>query len=190
MIIELSEIPPEGRNYRGEEPVEALELTDEGGPRVAGPLEYHFRADLVVDELIVRGRLGVRVDFVCSRCAERFESLVVEPHFNCALDIRARAEAGGSADERRQRVGAGEKPTRVDLTGDIREAILLAFPSHPVCSADCKGLCAQCGTNLNLGSCDCRPPEDRRWQALEGLAVRKGTSDGRTKKEEVKEQGP
>ena len=37
----------------------------------------------------------------------------------------------------------------------IREEILLHFPSIPLCSDGCKGLCDQCGTNLNKKSCNC-----------------------------------
>jgi uncharacterized protein len=40
----------------------------------------------------------------------------------------------------------------------------------PLCREDCKGLCAQCGTNLNLGSCDCAPVwEDPRLAGLKAL---------------------
>jgi uncharacterized protein len=40
--------------------------------------------------------------------------------------------------------------------GDIlREQVLLALPMKALCRLDCKGLCPQCGTNLNLKSCGC-----------------------------------
>jgi uncharacterized protein len=60
----------------------------------------------------------------------------------------------------------------VDLTEDIREAVLLAIPSFPVCSTSCKGLCPQCGANLNEGPCACRPPpDDNPWSGLENLSI-------------------
>ena len=43
----------------------------------------------------------------------------------------------------------------IDLTPIVREEAILAMPIQPLCSPDCKGLCAECGTNLNTGSCDC-----------------------------------
>ena len=191
MIIELSEIPPEGKIFQGEESGDTLELPQEHNLRVVEPVVYDLRADLVGDELLVRGKLSIAVEFVCSRCVERFELRVTERDFTCVRDVRTESSGIDTPHEGRQdRHGQGDEPRRVDLTGEIREAILLVFPSHPVCSADCKGLCAQCGMNLNFGSCDCRPPEDRRWQALEGLVVKKGTSNGRTKEEDVEKQDP
>jgi uncharacterized protein len=31
---------------------------------------------------------------------------------------------------------------------------LIEIPISPVCQADCKGLCIECGENLNLGACE------------------------------------
>ena len=55
---------------------------------------------------------------------------------------------------------------RIDLRGVILEPILIDLPMKMVCDPDCKGLCDQCGTNLNTSSCTCEPTSDTRWQAL------------------------
>ena len=41
----------------------------------------------------------------------------------------------------------------VDITDDVRQEIILAYPMIPVCQPDCKGLCSSCGQNLNVASC-------------------------------------
>ena len=52
----------------------------------------------------------------------------------------------------------------------MREQFYLALPMKPLCREDCKGLCAQCGTNLNTGTCDCAPVwEDPRLAALKAI---------------------
>ena len=51
----------------------------------------------------------------------------------------------------------------------IREQLELALPARVLCREDCRGLCAQCGTNLNLETCQCTAPVDPRWQALAEL---------------------
>jgi uncharacterized protein len=38
----------------------------------------------------------------------------------------------------------------------LREQILLSIPQSPLCRPDCRGLCSQCGQNLNNGTCDCQ----------------------------------
>jgi uncharacterized protein len=41
----------------------------------------------------------------------------------------------------------------IDLTDDVRQELILAYPMVPVCSPGCRGLCAVCGQNLNTGTC-------------------------------------
>jgi len=44
------------------------------------------------------------------------------------------------------------------------------LPMKPLCRDDCKGLCPQCGTNWNNGTCTCTTEwEDPRLAALKGL---------------------
>ncbi len=38
----------------------------------------------------------------------------------------------------------------------VEEDLILDQPSKVLCSEDCRGLCQQCGKDLNEGSCDCR----------------------------------
>ena len=46
------------------------------------------------------------------------------------------------------------KPTDVvDITEEIRQEIILAFPMIPICQETCKGLCRFCGQNLNAAPC-------------------------------------
>src|ERR1044072_582574 len=44
---------------------------------------------------------------------------------------------------------------QIDLNELLREQFYLELPMKPLCTEDCKGLCPQCGTNLNTGTCDC-----------------------------------
>ena len=43
---------------------------------------------------------------------------------------------------------------------------LLVAPAFVLCREDCKGLCANCGADLNAGACACPPATDSRWDAL------------------------
>ena len=49
---------------------------------------------------------------------------------------------------------------QIDLGQLVMEQFHLALPMKPLCSEACRGLCPQCGTNLNTGSCEC----DSRWE--------------------------
>ncbi|MFC1538542.1 DUF177 domain-containing protein [Candidatus Latescibacterota bacterium] len=59
----------------------------------------------------------------------------------------------------------------IDIRNNVHDALLLTIPIKPVCRDDCKGLCPECGTNLNINDCRCAINKiDNRWQALSKLA--------------------
>lgn len=58
----------------------------------------------------------------------------------------------------------------VDVAGLTREAVVLALPGRLVCSEECRGLCPQCGQDLNVEECACEANAgDERWQKLREL---------------------
>ena len=65
----------------------------------------------------------------------------------------------------------------IDLNELLREQFYLALPMKPLCGEACRGLCAQCGTNLNAGTCDCQPVwDDPRLSVLKGLGQTRESS--------------
>ncbi len=148
MEIYLENIPVDGQRMAGDEPPEVLAVASGLPVRIDTALHFELFVQIVSDRLLVDGRLTARIATVCSRCGGPLAQTVTEPayHFDAAL-----AELGES----------------VDLTEDMREAMLVLFPSYPVCDPACKGLCPSCGTNLNEGTCACEPPvDDDRWSLL------------------------
>ena len=45
--------------------------------------------------------------------------------------------------------------SQLDVSAEVRDALILSIPYQNFCSPDCKGLCAKCGTNLNQSECVC-----------------------------------
>jgi uncharacterized protein len=68
-------------------------------------------------------------------------------------------------------------PEAFELTGDqldlgpmVREVMVLDAPMSPLCRDDCRGLCPQCGVDLNVETCSCSGEvADPRWGALDQL---------------------
>jgi len=60
---------------------------------------------------------------------------------------------------------------KIDLEPLFREQFVLSIPYAPLCREDCKGLCGQCGKDLNSGTCGCEKPIDPRLAALKGLKL-------------------
>jgi uncharacterized protein len=74
--------------------------------------------------------------------------------------------------------GAGEAEEEVytgkviDLDPIVREQLVLALPSYPVCKDSCKGLCPVCGANRNDRECGCDPHvPDPRWAGLKNVKL-------------------
>ena len=56
------------------------------------------------------------------------------------------------------------------LSNNGCDLILLENPIKKLCSKECKGLCANCGTNFNKLDCECELSiENNRWIELKKL---------------------
>ncbi len=62
------------------------------------------------------------------------------------------------ADEEERLLLVDPEQEWVDLEQVVRDALRLALPDYFTCRVDCKGLCNQCGQDLNEGECGCAPP--------------------------------
>jgi uncharacterized protein len=103
--------------------------------------------DRVAGGFLVEVKMHAKVYGPCSRCLNEVE-----------LAIRAEQKefaptAGG--DWADSDASAFIQDLVVDVSGLSREALVLAMPDRLLCSAECKGLCAQCGEDLNRGPCRC-----------------------------------
>jgi uncharacterized protein len=59
---------------------------------------------------------------------------------------------------------------KIDFTPVLINAILLHIPMKTVCDENCKGICPQCGQNLNEKRCSCDDQDiDPRFAILESL---------------------
>ena len=138
--------------------------------RVVAPVELAFDIHKDKDKFRLVGKVTTELELPCSRCLEPFRMPV-----NNTFDLRylpaseVSTEGEGEVEEDDLEVGY-YRDDQIDLNELLREQFYLALPMKPLCREDCKGLCAQCGTNLNAGSCNCAPAwEDPRLAALKNL---------------------
>lgn len=127
----------------------------------------HWRSG---DTLFFTGTVHGEAAGQCARCLEAYP-LPLARQFSVALTPHA-------ASGREKELSHGELEfsfytgDEIDVSALVQEQILLTLPSRPLCSEDCRGLCAQCGTNLNLQRCECRPLRpDSPFSALATLRV-------------------
>ena len=124
------------------------------------------------------GHVAATLELTCGRCLEPF-ALAVDPAFDLQYVPRTQNVGEGELE-----IGEEDLTTafysdeQIDLGQLMSEQFHLALPMKPLCSEACRGLCPQCGANLNVASCACKPVwEDPRLAALKSLF--KGTSQNK-----------
>jgi uncharacterized protein len=147
------------------------EVGDEGDPyRIAEPVHLAFEIHKDKDKFRLAGRVSTLLELPCSRCLDPFRLPIDAPfdlRYLPASEVSSEPER--EVDDEDLETSYYENDT-IDLNELMREQFYLALPMKPLCREDCKGLCPQCGTNLNTGSCDCAPEwEDPRLAPLKGL---------------------
>jgi uncharacterized protein len=148
-------------------------------PVQTAPLKATGRAELirenrgareVIEDIRLVGSFSTEVEMPCARCLDPVGNVIAETFdlLYRPLGVDARAdEVAISQAETEIGYYQGEGLLLEDV---LKEQVLLALPVKQVCRASCKGLCPQCGKNLNLESCDCvATMPDPRWSALEDI---------------------
>ena len=152
--IAPSDVPQEGESYR-----------------VVAPLELGF--DVEKDKALFRliGRVRTVLELSCGRCVEPLRLPV-----DASFDVRYHPQSEAVEPAGEHEVGEGDlddayyRDDQIDLDELVQEQLYLVLPMKPLCRDDCRGLCPECGTNLNTGTCNCRHEwTDPRLEALKGL---------------------
>ena len=141
--------------------------------------EFHFEGDLMkpiekvsVDgvitskesELVLNLRVKTKLKVTCSRCLDTF----IYP-----IDFEIE-ERFTSIDETTDSDVIFVKSDELDITDFVEREIISTLPIKRLCSTDCKGLCHNCGKNLNRETCTCDNVDvDVRLAGLKALLENK-----------------
>lgn len=148
-----SEVPQEGDAYR-----------------VTAPVQLAFDIHKDKDRFRLVGTVRTELELSCSRCLEAYR-LPVDASFDQRyLPLGQGADDGEVEVEEDDLETSYYRDEQIDLDELLQEQCYLALPMKPLCREDCRGLCPQCGTNLNTGTCGCEQTwEDPRLAALKNL---------------------
>jgi uncharacterized protein len=132
------------------------------------PLTGQITLLRTADGVLVTGHLHTVVELECSRCLEPVVAPAdfdLEEDFVPTIDVLTGRSLPIPVDA--DEATLIDEHHILDLAEAVRQNILLAQPSHPLCKTDCLGLCPVCGQNRNEGLCDCDLTErDPRWAVL------------------------
>lgn len=131
------------------------------------PLAVELEARSVGEGVLVRGRIRALLRLECRRCLKELVHEVDDPVDLLFEPIRDEEEELALSGEVYPLPARGDD---LDLRPALREQLLLRVPDHVVCDESCRGLCPQCGADLNQTACSCVPEKGASpWDALKNL---------------------
>ena len=140
-----------------------LDLSEQdfyGARPIVHPVQVEGSVTNHAGALVLEGTARSVLELQCDRCGKSFSR-----EKRVALDSLVAQEL---EDEENDDILLLDG-TELDLDEAVATAFILAMDTKNLCSDDCKGLCAKCGADLNLGPCGCRPDVDPRLAALAQL---------------------
>lgn len=109
-----------------------------------GQVEIEIQIERQGRQYLVLFETAAEAELCCDRCLEVYTERLVGTYsifFAPEEPVRLPAE-----EFRLLRAGDRE----LDVTDDVRQTVLLSLPLKQLCHEDCRGLCPECGVNLNL----------------------------------------
>lgn len=159
LVVNLRHLANHNVRLQGELPAGELDLeTHDEMIRVNDPVSHDLEAQLLDDNLLVRGSLRVVLDCQCVRCLKPFAYDLNLAEWTCLLPLKGDECVAVRSD-------------CVDLTPHMREDILLAFPQHPVCDSKCRGLAKVEIGIKNTSGRDKTESGSSAWSALNKLKL-------------------
>lgn len=133
------------------DPVMQLTLMNQGNYEVAlkltGSFETRIPCDRCLEETLVSAELDVDTIIDCSE------------QFIPSTDV--------AEDEELPELQTYVTELHLDTDVLLKQEVPMVLPQKVLCQEDCKGICSQCGTNLNHSSCSCdEAPKDLRMAAI------------------------
>lgn len=173
-LISLNDLPPDGKEFTlddqeiWEEPIKEFKMEYD----ITTPLRMKIFIQPVDEGILLKGTLSGAVAIPCNRCAEQADVSIdskIEEYEEIPPETRHEKDHEQSA-----LITFNNHAPMFSLSDFAWEQFLLAMPTNPLCRDDCKGICPDCGANLNVAACDCsRNQTDPRMAALANVKIAK-----------------
>ena len=170
MLLDLNRLHGQRAHFERRFEPPAFDPQDEDY-RIAAPVDLSMDVEKAGgDAFRVTGRATTRLELDCSRCVEPFE-IPVDARF----ELRYVPQVQNNGDDEREiaeddLTTAYYREGALDVIDMLKEQFQLALPMKPLHAEACRGLCPECGANLNRTDCGHKPRwEDPRLATLKGL---------------------
>jgi uncharacterized protein len=161
--LKIDEIPDEGLDLEWEEDRVSLLAYLKGLSRIDFDFESPLHADVKIRKtgraILLKGSVDTVLRLQCVRCLKEFSFPL-----SSTFDLLLQPLKGTSLEEEKE-LSEDDMESGFFEDGEIRlseiacEQIFLEIPYQPLCREDCRGLCQNCGKDLNLSECQCSRDE-------------------------------
>jgi uncharacterized protein len=114
--------------------------------KITKPVKVNGELRVIEDIIELDVHVNTELEMLCSRCLSSF---------SYPIDVQMEEKFTNNVDQ-------GENEDIILLEGDVFDVaeviinnIISTLPIKRLCNKDCKGLCQNCGTNLNVNKCNC-----------------------------------
>ena len=179
MRFRVDQIYEKPVTLRADETVETfpvlLDMQTRGDCKFSAPIGYHLTVTREFDHLRVTGNITTSVMLSCSRCLKEYLQTI-----DTGLTIIFRRGEAGESEAMEEETELSEQDLissvfygdEIDLSHEIEEQIALEIPFRPLCGDDCKGLCAECGADMNQNPCLCSKQQfNFKFSALKDFKI-------------------
>ncbi|MFC1509584.1 DUF177 domain-containing protein [Candidatus Omnitrophota bacterium] len=136
MKIKVDKIPADGVTLKEKlDPKNLFLGMEEQGISFLNPVSAEAVISKTGNEVFVDMALEVDIEYTCSRCLAKIKDV-----FKKKFNVNHEMSPGDI----------------LEIDEDIRQEMILGYPMKVICKADCKGLCVNCGQNLNVAKCECK----------------------------------
>ena len=159
--VNLRHLDDQSVRLTGTLPVEDLDLDlRDDMVQAEKPLDYDLEVQELDRNVLAQGKVRLELTCQCVRCLKTFKQDLVLEHWTALLPLEGPEKVAPVND-------------CVDLTPHIREDILLEFPQHPLCKADCGGLPGATSVNAKTsGAAGVTSQKISAWAELDKLKLK------------------
>jgi uncharacterized protein len=158
--VKLEEVPDEGLHLDWKEELPALSSYLKNLSRI--DFDFESSLDSVADitkagkAVLVRGGVKTVLHLRCVRCLKEFP-YPLATKFELTLLPLKEASVSDEVELREEDLESGFfDGSEIHVSEIACEQVFLEIPIQPLCREECKGLCAVCGKDLNVSTCECR----------------------------------
>jgi uncharacterized protein len=140
----------------------------------ASPIDVNLSMIRYDAKVFMDANVLTSIKLECRRCLTEYVSSI-----RVKIEMEYSPMPNGREDDPfRDEIGIGYySGDYLDISDDVRQYITLEIPIWPLCSEGCKGLCSQCGQNLNDAPCNCTPLETKNSKfAILNQILKKGNA--------------